>query len=625
MNNLSLLPQPRSLKFTTGQHALQPLKYILLDAPEASQLVFSGRLLKDALKDYGEVVYMLSASVGGPSEDFGVVLRQVEDPAIPDQGYRLSIQPDQITVEASSPAGIFYGVATLSQVLKQSGQNLPCLEISDWPDFPARGYMLDISRDKVPTMETLLQLIDKLAAWKYNQLQLYTEHTFAYLNHPVVWSEATPMTGQDILELDRYCKERFIELVPNQNSFGHMNRWLTHMEYAPLAEVTEGFTTPWGFVHGPFTIDPTNPASFDLIRSLFDELLPHFTSRQVNIGCDETFDLGQGRSREEVERIGKYRVYLDFLLKVSKELIGRGYTVQFWGDIVQEEPDVIPLLPQQQLLALDWGYEETHPFDLECSRFKASGIPFYVCPGTSTWCTLGGRTKNAIGNLLNAAEAGLKYGAVGFLNTDWGDRGHWQTLPISYLGIAVGAAYSWALEANRSLDVVEVLNRYAFEDAAGIMGKVAYDLGEVYRLPGLARPNGSQLFWILQYSDEQLTQAQRKSENYTSPDAGGRLVYVEDAVLREAISTIDRILAPLEESRMAGEDAELVKREFTLTAWMMKLACLRALLADNPAKFRAEYTVEIAAMLDEYKQIWLTRNRSGGLKDSLVLLEKLQG
>jgi len=200
MNNLSLLPQPRSLKFTTGQHALQPLKYILLDAPEASQLVFSGRLLKDALKDYGEVVYMLSASVGGPSEDFGVVLRQVEDPAIPDQGYRLSIQPDQITVEASSPAGIFYGVATLSQVLKQSGQNLPCLEISDWPDFPARGYMLDISRDKVPTMETLLQLIDKLAAWKYNQLQLYTEHTFAYLNHPVVWSEATPMTGQDILE-----------------------------------------------------------------------------------------------------------------------------------------------------------------------------------------------------------------------------------------------------------------------------------------------------------------------------------------------------------------------------------------------------------------------------------------
>ena len=624
MKNLSLLPQPRSLNLTSGQHMLKPDKYILLDAPEAGRLEFSARLLRDVLKEYSNVAYRLSASVTGPAGDFGVVLRQVEDPAMPDQGYRLNITPEKITVEATTPAGIFYGVQTLSQVIKQSGQSLPCLEVSDWPDFPARGYMLDISRDKVPTMASLRGLIDRLAGWKINQLQLYTEHTFAYLNHPEVWQEATPITGQEILELDRYCKERFIELVPNQNSFGHMHRWLTHMRYAELAEVAEGFTTPWGYTTGPFSLDPTNPKSFELVKSLFDELLPHFSSRLVNIGCDETFDLGQGKSRELCEQIGKYRVYLDFLLKVSNDLIGRGYTVQFWGDIVQEEPEVIPLLPKE-LVALDWGYEETHPFDLECSRFKASGIPFYVCPGTSTWCTIGGRTKNALGNLLNAAEAGLKYGASGFLNTDWGDRGHWQTLPISYLGIGMGAAYSWALEANRNLDVADALNRYAFEDAAGVMGKLAYDLGQVYLLPGLARHNGTQLFWILQYTDEQLAQAQRKDGNLSSPDAGAQLTFVEDAVLQEALSLIDRVLAPLEESRMAGEDAGLVKREFALAARMMKLACQRALLAANPAEFRARYTVEIAGMIDEYKQIWLTRNRPGGLKDSIAVLEKLQG
>ncbi len=625
MNNLSLLPQPRALTLTPGHHTLKPDKYILLDAPQAGQHEFSALWLKNTLREYGDVAYMLSASVTGPARAFGVVLRQVEDPAIPDQGYRLSITPERITVEANAPAGIFYGVQTLTQVIKQSGQALPCLEISDWPDFPARGYMLDISRDKVPTMATLLELIDRLAEWKINQVQLYTEHTFAYLNHPEVWREATPMTGQDILELDRYCKERFIELVPNQNSFGHMNRWLTNRHYAPLAEVAEEFSTPWGYETGPFSLNPTDPASFELVKSLYDELLPHFSSRQVNIGCDETFDLGQGRSRELVEQIGKYRVYLDFLLKVSNDLIGRGYTVQFWGDIVQEEPEVIPLLPKG-LLALDWGYEETHPFDLECSRFKASGIPFYVCPGISTWCSIGGRTKNALGNLLNAAEAGLKYGASGFLNTDWGDRGHWQTLPISYLGIAVGAAYSWALDANRNLDVVDVLNRFAFEDAAGVMGKLAYDLGEVYRLPGLARGNSSQLFWILQYTDEQLAQAQRKSNNYSSPDdMMGRLNFVEDAVLQEALSVINRILEPLEASRMAGEDAALVKREFAMAARMMRLSCQRALLAGNPAQFRAKYTVEIAGIINEYKQIWLARNRPGGLKDSILALERLQG
>lgn len=625
MTNLSLLPQPRTLNLTSGQHTLKPQKYILLDAPEAGLLVFSAQTLKDKLKDYADVVYMLSASVIGPTDDFGVVLRQVQDPALSAQGYRLNIQAEQIVVEATTPAGIFYGVNTLAQIVKQSGQTLPCLEIADWPDFPVRGYMLDISRDKVPTMATLLGLVDRLAEWKINQVQLYTEHTFAYLNHPEVWAEATPMTGQDILELDAYCKERFIELVPNQNSFGHMQRWLYHMRYAPLAEVTEVFQTPYGYWTGSFSLDPTNPASFELVKSIFDELLPHFASRQVNIGCDETFDLGQGKSRELAEQVGKYRVYLDFLLKISNYLIGQGYTVQFWGDIVQEAPEVIPQLPGENLVALDWGYEETHPFDLECSRFKASGIPFYVCPGTSTWCTIGGRTKNAIGNLLNAAEAGLKHGASGFLNTDWGDRGHWQTLPISYLGIAVGAAYSWALEANRNLDVVDALNRYAFEDEAGIMGQLAYDLGEVYRLPGLARGNSSQLFWILQYNDQQLAQAQRKVDNFSSPDAGGRLSAIEPAVLEEALTTIDRILAPLETSRMAREDADLIKREFALAARMMRLACHRALLADEPAQFRAKFTVEIADMLEEYRQIWLTRNRPGGLKDSTHLLEELQG
>lgn len=624
MDNLSLLPQPRSLNFTSGQHSLNPGKYILLEADSTAELLFSGQTLQSALQKYAGLNYALTASSTAPGELIGIRLRVVSGGDTGEQGYRLTIKPELITIEASSPAGIFYGVSTLNQIIKQSDKSLPGLEISDRPDFPVRGFMLDISRDKVPTMQTLFGLVDKLADWKINQFQLYTEHTFAYLNHPEVWKEASPMTGQEILELDRYCKERFIELVPNQNSFGHMHRWLIHPEYAQLAEVEEGFSMPWGYQAGPFSLDPTNPASFELMKSLFDELLPHFSSRQINIGCDETFDLGQGKSKELCEQIGKYKVYLDFLLKISQNLIGRGFTVQFWGDIVQEQPDVIPLLPKE-LIALDWGYEATHPFDLECSRFAASGIPFYVCPGTSSWNTIAGRTKNAIGNLLNAAEAGLKHGATGYLITDWGDRGHWQTLPVSYLGIAVGAAYSWSLETNRDLDVAAALDKHAFEDRAGIMGRLAYDLGEVYLLPGLARHNSTQLFQILQYSEERLAQVQSSKNRFTTSEEHEKMPYVDDTTLHEALELIDRILAPLEESRMDAADADLVKREFTLAAKMLRLACHRALLATDQARFRAEHTVEIAEMIEEYKDIWLTRNRPGGLKDSLVLLEKLQG
>src|SRR5439155_11282674 len=114
--------------------------------------------------------------------------------------------------------------------------------------------------------------------------------------HEQVWRDASPMTAAEMKELDAYCKERFIELVPNQNSFGHMERWLKHDKYKPLAECPDGFMLPWGIHHeGGFTLNPTDPKSFALIEDLFDQLLPNFTSKQFNIGCDETFDLGLGK------------------------------------------------------------------------------------------------------------------------------------------------------------------------------------------------------------------------------------------------------------------------------------------------------------------------------------------
>ncbi len=191
--------------------------------------------------------------------------------------------------------------------------------IEDEPAFKNRGFMLDISRDRVPTISTLKSLIDILAELKYNQFQLYTEHTFAYTNHEIVWKDYSPLTSQDILELDNYCKERYIELVPNQNSFGHMEKWLTHEEYKYLAEAPNGFIKPWGGEKsGPFSLSPAVPESIKFVNSLFDELLPNFTSTKVNVGGDETFDLGLGRSKELCENLGKGRVYLNFLLDIYK-------------------------------------------------------------------------------------------------------------------------------------------------------------------------------------------------------------------------------------------------------------------------------------------------------------------
>ncbi|REF35602.1 glycoside hydrolase family 20 zincin-like fold domain-containing protein [Thermasporomyces composti] len=626
---LSLLPRPRSVERDPGQCTLTPAggsgasstvrRRIVIEAPVAADLVPTARRLRDALRTYADVDWEISATSAGPDHEIGAVLRVTPTSALPEQGYELSITPERLVIEAGTPQGVFYGVCTLIQVVEQTAPDLPCLRISDWPDHKARGVMLDVSRDRVPTMETVRDLVDMLAGWKINQIQLYTEHTFAYRNHPRVWAEASPFTGEEILELDAFCRERFIELVPNQNCFGHMHRWLEHPEYAHLAEVSDGFTTPWGERRGPFSLAPTDPGSLELVRGLLDELLPHFSSRQVNVGCDETFDLGQGRSKQLCEERGTGRVYLDFLLQIYREVSARGRRMQFWGDIIEQHPELIPELPKD-VVALGWGYEADHPFATLCERYAAAGVEFYTCPGTSSWCSIAGRTANALGNLLNAAENGLRHGATGYLITDWGDRGHWQVLPVSYLGFAAGAAYAWALEANRSIDVAEVTSRHAFQDPTGALGKVAYDLGNVYRVVGVEPHNSSVLFWLLQWTMDQLTK--------NAPAYGPKVGEISPDALRATLDAIDEAMTPLASARSRAADSELVAAEFQHTARMLRHACRRGLLAlgaeADPSAARRALRDDLEEIIAEFRRLWLARSRIGGLRDSVARLEKLR-
>ncbi|HBJ59260.1 MAG TPA: glycoside hydrolase, partial [Verrucomicrobia bacterium] len=264
--------------------------------------------------------------------------------------------------------------------------------------FETRGYMLDISRDRVPTLRTLRLIVDLLANFRYNQFQLYTEHTFAYTGHETVWEEADPLTAAEVRKLDAYCRMQGIELVANQNTFGHMERWLTLPKYNGLAKFPKGGAmTPWGTIKkDPTTLDPANPGSLALVEGLLDELLPNFSAPLVNIGCDETFEISDPEE------------YLGFLLQVCEIVRKHGKRPMFWGDIVLKHPELIGRLPKD-LVALDWGYEGNHPFERECAAFAASGLDFYVCPGTSSWRSLGGRVENMRENLEAAEAAGRRF------------------------------------------------------------------------------------------------------------------------------------------------------------------------------------------------------------------------
>jgi hypothetical protein len=612
-----LLPIPREISLTGGTLDLTNLNgFIGLKQDPAAPLLFVGQRAQTALRQFAGIEW----SIAGGDLPASLMI-SVDAKAGKAEGYRLSVGAQGVQIIGSSPAGAFYGVCTLVQLLQIHGATLPLLELADYPEFPARGVMLDISRDKVPTMDTLYALIDMLAGWKINQVQLYTEHTFAYRNHRTVWQNASPMTAEEILNLDAFCRERFIELVPNQNSIGHMHRWFMHQEYLHLAETEVGLTTPWGTKQDyPFSLSPAVPETLVFLEELYDELLPNFTSRKFNVGGDEAFDLGEGRSKALAQAKGKGRLYLDYLLEIYQRVKARGRTMQFWGDIINQHPDLVPLLPKDTI-ALEWGYEADHDYPGKSALFAASGIPFYVCPGTSSWTTIAGRTDNTLGNIRNAVENGLKNGAIGVLNTDWGDLGHWQPLPISYLGFAYGAALSWGYQQNVGIDLPAVLSAFAFRDSTGVMGRVAYDLGNAYQQPGITVRNGSFLFWAYL---RPLNALRDTSNAWIYPQSHE---VVRDAALltqklHETIDYIDEIVTPVEHAKMAVPDADLIKHEFAAAAHMLKHGAKRALSQLDDKGDNQTLLADLGAIEVEFRQNWLARNRIGGLDDSVARLRK---
>jgi hypothetical protein len=413
------------------------------------------------------------------------------------EGYTLTISKSGIEISFRETAGLRAAVATLRQLLREYGRKLPCMEIRDWPDFPRRGVMLDISRGRVPKIETLLDLVEKLANFKINELQLYTEHTFAYQKYKRIWQSWGALTAKEIQMLDARCRVLGIDLVPNQNSFGHLRYFLADPKLKKLGEISEPFLAETkDFLRRPTTLAPNHPGTLPFIRGLYDELLPNFSSQFFNIGGDETWDLGKGQSKKLCAAKGKGRVYLDFIKKLHREVSARGKTMMFWGDIILKYPETIRELPKN-VIALNWGYEANHPFEKEAAQFAKAKIPFYVCPGTSTWQTLVGKHDNAFANLRAAAKAGKKFGAIGFLNTDWGDGGHPQPLAVSWPLFAAGAALAWNSKSFDEKILADVLSRDVFDDAIGKIAGAGSKLGFAHQKLGVKAVNETPLGTVI--------------------------------------------------------------------------------------------------------------------------------
>lgn len=406
----------------------------------------------------------------------GVVSR----PDVREQAYRLDVAEPGVCITGGGAPGLRHGVETLLQLVDSRGR-LPACRIDDAPALARRGIMLDVSRGKVPTEQSLVELIELCAVLRLNVLMLYTEHTFRFRRHPEIGREAGSLDADTMRRLDHTAAEHAVELVPCLQSLGHMEHVLSLPAYRDLAETDMGWT-----------IAPTADGTYPLLADLYDEYLPNFRSPLFNANCDEPWDLGRGRSAEQSERLGPGGLYLEHVRRIRELAARNGKRTMIWADVVHAHPERVEDL-HRDLVLLDWWYEASFDYD-RVSVFAKHDLEFMVCPGTSTWNALFPRIDNSAQNISAWAEAGRRHGALGLLNTDWGDFGHYNLQGNSLFAYAWGAQEAWSGPADRTR-FDRAFSRVLFGDASGGIARLVRALGAIHD-PGFTMFNGSALQYL---------------------------------------------------------------------------------------------------------------------------------
>ena len=536
-------------------------------------------------------------------------------PALPPQGYRLRIGPEGTTVEHRDDVGLRYGTDTLRQL---SAGPLGCGVVEDAPAFTERAFMLDISRDRVPTMATLRWLVDLLADLRFTELQLYTEHTFAWPGHEEVWRDASPITPDELNDLAAHCRSAGLELVPCLNCFGHMERFLRHPRHRDRAECPDGAPALVGDgVVPPTTLAPT-PENASFALDLIREVLAAVPSTRVHVGGDEPFELGYGRSAAEVRRRGRSTVYAEHLARIVGPLVDDGHEVLFWGDMFVRSPQAVSAMPAGAT-AVAWWYQAPVPdpppisqvlgpalaerlelpedalagFRAHTRAFAETAFPFWVAPGTSSWNSLVGRWPNARANIDDAVEVGADLGARGLLLTDWGDNGHHQPLACSLPAMAHAAGAAWSAVPSTD-EVVTVIDRLLGAPGAG---RLLVELGSVDDRLGVRQFNGGALHAALLGT---LLPPRR-------PRIDEERVAAADTVLRAAAT-----FAPAGDERLAVVSAEVRAAASLASIGLRRLA--ETFGIDAPA---ADGAPSLDRAVEAQRTGWLGSSRPGGLEDSL--------
>ena len=399
--------------------------------------------------------------------------------ALAEQAYELRLSPARIRITANAPAGLFYGVETLVQLVKPERGRLwlPEGEIVDWPSVSLREVFWD-EQAHLDHFDVLKQAVRRAAFFKVNALSLRLNGHFEYASAPAL-VDPYALSPAQLQELTDYGRRYHVQVIPYLDGPAHVNFILEHEEYKTLRE----------FPETAFEMCSTNPETYGLLEGMFRDLMDsNKGGKFFHLSTDEAWFIGkadnaQCREAVRAKELGSAsKLWVEFTKKTTSYLQEHGRRVIFWGEDPLQVED-IPLLPP----GLINGEVYSPAYN---KAFRARGIsqmiytnslpddplfPFYfaLSPRDQVHPRAAEERATSVFNEISYTSARTETDISGAGVYAWGDLGpHPETY---WLGYAVGAAAAWHPGAPDPHELAHSFYRLFY-------GRGARDMGRIYQL-----------------------------------------------------------------------------------------------------------------------------------------------
>src|SRR5712691_1339773 len=629
--NAQIIPAPKQLTAREGKFEIGLDARMALADGQSVEDRFAAQDFIDEVKQTAGVTVRL----GGNSARREILIGRIDLPRIQqalkrlsvdpsqqsnDEGYVLAAGPREVVVAGKTTTGTFYGLQTLKQLVRGDAASafIPGVKIVDWPTMRWRAVSDDISRGPVPTVDYIKRQIRTEAFFKLNMHSFYMEHTFSSASNPLIGPAGGSLTPDEIRELVAYARRYHVELVPEQQTFGHLHKALRLEKYAELAE------TPYGDV-----LSPQQPGSYKLIAAWYKELNEPFPGQFLHIGEDETFELGEGQSKEEAKAKGVGGVYFEHLNRVRDVLKPYNRRLMFWGDIALHHPDLIGNVPKD-MIVMNWQYGAVDDYGKYIKPFKDAGLDQFVCPGAHNWNQIFPNLEAASKNIANFVRDGQQAGALGMMNTTWDDDGE-SLFESAWYPITLGAAASWQ-EGILDFQKFDRDFDWAFFRADGDQFvKVTQALGGIPAL--LNAGTTDELFWRDPFTTQFQNQARNMSERTSSTrllaERALEMLIQNDKLARRNHSTLSAMRLAAQRYDHLGRRMEVMQK-FSDQYWDAYLNLgdrtkARKLRYYSGAIYNnlREMAEELSILKESYRRQWLAENRPYWLESVLARYDQM--